>query len=244
MLATGNNPLDTYRMSIRISADGFSLSIYNTTDGSLLQADHTPVAKDIPLHTLLAEALRRPTLASYHFRQVELVADTPCTCVPLEHFSRENMTALYRLAYPSTHATNNEIHYQILPSLEVVELFCLDSHILDTVHTVYPDANIACHESNLLERIATDKAAVATKHPCLHVVIEDAGMLICSFMAGKLQYATTYRVTSDSDRTYFIVAVWKSLEMDAAKDTLMIHGASPELVKNIARFIKKISLCE
>lgn len=231
-------------MSIRISADGFSLSIYNCADGRRLQSDYTPVAGDSLMHAMLGEALRRPTLAAYRFREMELAADMPCTCVPLEHFSREDMAALYRLAFPAVNASPDEIHYQILPSLEVVEIFPLDPRLAEAVRAVYPDAKVVCHEGCLLERIAADRHGIGARRTSLHAVVDEGSMLVCSFAAKRLRYATTYRVGTDPDRTYFIIAVWKALGMDAAKDTLMLHGASQELAAGLSRFIKKITQCE
>lgn len=236
--------MNTYRLSIRISADGFSLSIYNVLDGSLLQSIQQNAIQDTPLHTLLDETLRRPRLLDYTFQHVELLADTPSTCVPLEYLRREEVAALYRLNFPSTTATNAEIRYQILPSLEVVEIFCLDAAIYSTVQSLYPNVQLASYEGRLLEDTALTNRWAAADKANFHTHISDHSMLICSFLAGKLSYATTYRVNNNQDRLYYIMGAWKALGLDGNSDILHIHNSSSALVAELRRFIQQVETCE
>jgi len=243
MLATGNNPLHTYRLSIRVSADGFSFYIYNVLDGKLLQTQHTDSAGATPLQARLEEELRKMRLLGYDFKQVDILADTPCTCVPLEHFKREEMTAVYRLTFPAAKASNTEIHYQILPSLEVVEIFSMPETLKNTVLASFPSAQLSCHEGVLLEEIAASIQEKGGDRQTFHAVIDRHSTLVCSFKAGKLMFAATYSVHEESDQAYIIMAVCKSLGMDAMHDTLRIQGAAQSLQKQLGRFIKKIEIC-
>lgn len=244
MLATGNNPLNTYRLSIRISADGFSLSIYNVLDGALLQSKQQNAVAGTPIHVILEEELRCPRLMGYNFQQVELLADTPSTCVPLECFRREEVTALYRLAFPSLSVSNEEIRYQILPSLEVVELYSLDAHIHATVQGLYPDAQFSSYEGKKLEEVFVQSRHSNPGKVTFHAMVLEEGLLICSFLSGKLHFANTYRVDNDADRTYFIMSVWKSLGLEAESDTLHLHNFSSSMVQTMQRFIRRIEICE
>lgn len=231
-------------MSIRISADGFSLSIYNVLDGTLLQSEKQHAVEGTPIHVILDEELRRPRLMGYNFQQVELLADSPSTCVPLECFRREEVNALYRLAFPSTTAANGEIYYQILPSLEVVELYALDAQILSTVQNLYPEAQFSSFEGKLLEEVFLQTRLSTSGKVSFHALIFDESTLICSFISGKLHFASTYRVNNDADRTYFIMAAWKALELDTETDTLHLHNSSPSLTRGMQRFIRQIETCE
>jgi len=135
MLATGSNTLTGYRLSIRSGADGFSFSVSSTLDGSTVQADRFPVQEGMASDDVLRKALQKPYLMDYHFQGVELVADTPATIVPLEHFSKGDMLAFYRLCFPGQPVSVSDMQYQILSPVEAVMVFCLDQDILRTVLT-------------------------------------------------------------------------------------------------------------
>ena len=93
MLATGSNTLTGYRLSIRSGADGFSFSVGNILDGSIVQTDFFPVSKPSVTADVLRQALRKPYLMDYQFQSVELIADSQATIVPLEQFNKGDMLA-------------------------------------------------------------------------------------------------------------------------------------------------------
>ena len=153
MLATGSNTLTGYRLSIRSGADGFSFSVCSTLDGSTVQTDRFPVAKQAEAADVLRKALQKPYLMDYRFQAVELVHDTP-TIVPLEHFSKGDMLAFYRLCFPGGQVSVSDMQYQILSSLEVVMIFRLDQDVLRIVQECYPDVKVCCSEAEQLEHFA------------------------------------------------------------------------------------------
>lgn len=242
MLATGNNPLDSYRLSIRISTDGFSLYIHSTADGKLLKSEHIPFGKDGTTGIMLEGSLRKMEMLGYNFSQVTLAADTPSTYVPLEYFRKEEMAHIYNLTFPNMKTAGKDVQYRIMPSLEVVELFSIDTRISDIVQGHYPNVQTTSFRGEMLEQAASLSKRLST--PCMHAVLAEGKMLLCSFTRGKLQFAATYDTTSDADCTYFIMAVWKSLNLDLSRDRLYLKGASEELRTNLNRFIKNVSICE
>ena len=89
MQVTGSNLLNTYRLSIRLFSDGFSLSILYTSDNSLVQKEDVTADGSTPLYQLLEKTLQRPRFMEYSFQSVELLVLSPSTCVPLDYFRRE-----------------------------------------------------------------------------------------------------------------------------------------------------------
>ena len=244
MQVTGNNLLNTYRLSIRLFSDGFSLSILHTADNSPVQKEDVTADGSTPLYQLLEQAIKRPHLTEYKFQSVELLVLSPSTCVPLEFFRREEVLPLYNLTFPSLKVSKNEVHYQILPSLEVVELFSLNQQIRETVQSVYPDVEIVSLEGRAIETIAN--ADRKRQDPGLHfyAMIAPKNMLVCCFREQRLHFATTYNVDNDSDRLYYIMGVWKNLQMDENSQPLHLNNASPELLNQLQRFIPQTTVCE
>lgn len=244
MLATGSNTLTGYRLSIRSGADGFSFSVGNILDGSIVQTDFFPVSKPSVTADVLRQALRKPYLMDYQFQSVELIADSQATIVPLEQFNKGDMLAFYRLCFPGLQANVADMQYQILPSLEVVMVFCLDQAVLHIVQECYPDVRVCCVEAQLLEHFA----AAQEKRPTpadmeqrdAYVRFDAQHLFVCVFHRNKLQYAGTQAADNDNNRIFLLLGIWKALDMHAQRDVCHLEGASEDLQKTLSEYLLNI----
>lgn len=198
----------------------------------------------MPLYQLLEKTLRRPHLMEYTFQSVELLVLSPSTCVPLEYFRREEVFPLYNLTFPSLKVSKGEVHYQILPSLEVVELFSLNQQIRQTVQDVYPNVEIVSLEGRAIETIANADRKLQDDSIHFYAMIAPKNMLICCFKEQRLYFATTYTADNDADRLYYIMGAWKNLQMDESAQPLYLNNASTELQNQAKRFIPNTIVCE
>lgn len=244
MQVTGSNLHNTYRLSIRLFSDGFSLSILYTSDNSLVQKEDVTADGSTPLYQLLEKTLQRPCFMEYSFQSVELLVLSPSTCVPLDYFRREEVFPLYNLTFPSLKVSKAEVHYQILPSLEVVELFSLNQQILQTVQAIYPDVEVVSLEGRAIETIANADRKLQDADIHFYAMIAPKNMLICCFKEQRLHFATTYTVDNDADRLYYIMGAWKSLQMDEETLPLHLNNASTELQNQAKNFIPNTIVCE
>ena len=244
MLATGRNTLTGYKLSIRSEADGFSFSVGSTLDGSVVQTDFFPASKPSMAAEVLRGALKKPYLMDYQFQSTELIADTPATTIPLEHFSKGDMLAFYRLCFPGQQANVADMQYQILSSLEVVMVFRLDQSILRIVQECYPDVRVCCADGQLLEHFA----ALQEKRPAstdieqreAYVRVDAERLFICVFHRSKLLYASAQAADNDSDRTFLLLGIWKALDLHAQRDVCHLQGASEELQKTLSEYLLNI----
>ena len=244
MLATGSNVLSSYRLSIRFGADGFSFSVGSTLDGSIVQTDHFPVSELTTATDVLRQALQKPYLMDYQFQSVELIADSPATLVPLEHFNKGDMLAFYRLCFPSTvngQCSVADMQYQIVSSFEAVMIFSLDQNIQRIVQECYPDVKVCCSDALLLERFATihgkRPAPVDIEQRDAYVSIDTEKLYVAVFHRAKLVYAGSQAADNDSDRTFLLLGIWKALDMQAQRDVCHLEGASEELRETLSEYL-------
>ena len=244
MLATGNNSLTGYKLSIRSGADGFSFSVVGTLDGSVVQTDRFPMSSASDAADVLRQALQKPYLMDYHFQGVELIADTQTTIVPLEHFNKSDMLAFYRLCFPRQQASVADMQYQILSSHETVMIFRLDQDILHVVQECYPDVRVCCADAQHLEHFASlqEKRLVPAdaEQRDAYVSFGDRSFFVAVFHRSKLQYAGSQEADNDSDRTFLLLGIWKALDLNAQRDACHLEGASEELQKIIGEYILNI----
>ena len=261
MPATGSNSFTNYRLSIRLGADGFSFSVGNTPDGSVVQEDRFPVTEPAAMADVLRQALRKPYLMDYRFQSVELVTEGPSTIVPLEHFNKSDMLAFYRLCFPSATSQGSmanlqssmfnvqssmaDMQYQILSPVEAVMLFRLDQSLLRIVQECYPDVKVCCADAQELERIA----AMQEKRPApedaqqqdVHLHVAEHSIFVAVFARSKLLYAASQPAANDADRTFLLLGIWKALDLNPQRDVLHLEGASRELQKTLAEYILNLS---
>ena len=244
MLATGNKSLTGYRLSIRLSADGFSFSVLNTLDGSVVQIDRFPVSEQAVPVDVLRQALQKPYLMDYRFQGVELVADTQTTIVPLEHFNKGDLLAFYRLSFPSQQASVADMQYQILSSLEAVMIFRLDQDILRAVQECYPDVRVCCTDAQQLEHFADLRgkrsAPEEVEQRDAYVSFDDKRLFVAVFHRNKLQYTCSQTADNDNDRTFLLLGIWKALDLHAQKDACHLEGASKALRTTLSEYLLNV----
>lgn len=213
--------------------------------GNVVQTDRFPLPADqVAAADVLSRALQRPYLMDYHFQGVELVVEGHATIVPLEHFNKGDMLAVYRLCFPGEQASVADMRYQILTSVEAVMVFRLKEDILRIASGCYPDVRVCSADALLLERFAARQSmrpeAEEAEQRDAYVSIEGGRFFAAVFRRGKLLYAASQDADNDSDRTFLLLGIWKALELHPQKDALHLEGATKELKKTLAEYILNI----
>ena len=120
---------EQYTLSIRLSADGFSFSIYNPlTDNDFCFVPY-PVNTGYSMTANLKEMLTETETLRYPYKRVNILYDSPrFTPVPLELFEDEQMDTVFYHNFPKG---NNEIVLcNVLGRSNVVILFAIDKHTI------------------------------------------------------------------------------------------------------------------
>jgi len=227
-----------------------------------VQTERFPVSDTALAADVLRQALQKPYLMDYRFQSVELLADTPATIVPLEHFNKSDMLAFYRLCFPAkseeSRARSNtqlstlnsqpssaDMQYQILSSVEAAMIFRLDQDVLRIVQECYPDVKVCCSEAEQLEHFAAMQerrpAPADSQQRDAYVRFGEKQFYVAVFSRSTLQYAASQAADNDNDRTFLLLGIWKALDMNATRDTCHLEGASKELQKTLAEYILNLS---
>lgn len=234
MQVTGNNPLASKRLSIRVSTDGFS---FYTPQG---QRDFA-VKDGESVTEMLKEALRKHSLLTSDYDEVCLLSDYPATRVPLDEFRSEEAQSLYKLTFGEDSAKGLTILYEVLPALEVVEIYAVDADVTTVVREQFPEASIHGFYGQTLLNALTEDRKQGDEGRRLHVSLCGHDLFICSFIDGRLQFANTYPVRAVSERQYFILYVWSQLELNQLTDNCLLYGEDAELQTMLGKYIRHIT---
>ncbi len=243
MRVTGNKPLVTYKLSIHIFADGQFVYIHDGGSNKVLWKEKVPVSTDEESALALHQTLQQPRLQNMNFISVDIISHFPTTCIPLEFFRKDDMLKLYRTTFAGTRVSSTDLHYQILTDLEAVCIFTLAPKILQTVQRIHPHVQVQCAEGHLLEEMAFIDRKNTDSEIHFYAVCQEE-MVLCAFRQKKLYFTCTYQADNDADRIYYLLAVWKNLDLDVHKNICRLHGASSELTLRVGQYIKHTEICE
>ncbi len=240
MPVTGNKSLLNYSLSIRHCTDGFSFLVYSLGSSQLLLQENLRCAEGETMYEALERGLQLPRVCGRQYERVTLFSLSPSTRVPLDEFRREDMLAVYRLTFSGVSARPEDMCYQVLPGLDVVEIFTMPLPIVEALHRHYPSAQVQGLYGALLSRVA-DMQQGSTRPVSVHVVVLDGGgLLIAMLRHGRLHFANVFRAVANADKLYFILYVWKTLGMDAWHDSCTLYNADEDLCEEVKHYLAQV----
>ena len=231
---------EQYTLSIRLSADGFSFSIYNPlTDNDFCFVPY-PVNTGYSMTANLKEMLTETETLRYPYKRVNILYDSPrFTPVPLELFEDEQMDTVFYHNFPKG---NNEIVLcNVLGRSNVVILFAIDkhTHLLLTEH--FPTARYFSTGSPLTEYFAR-KSRLGNSRK-LYTHIREQQMEVFCFDKGNLLLINSFPCKQTTDRVYYLLYIWQQLNYNQEKDELHLTGKledKEELLKELRNYLRQV----
>ncbi len=216
---------DQYTLSIRLSADGFSFSIYNPLGGSDFYFQPYPIHTQHSLAANVKSFLAETEELSLPYRQINLlIHSSRYTPVPLELYEDEQMDTLF---YQNLPKQNNEVILcNILGRSNSVVLFSLDKLTHVFLSEKFPEARFFAAVSPQIEYLTArskqgnNRKLFANLHP--------TSIDLLAFDKGKLLLLNTYSIREATDQCYYILNVWKELGYDQERDELHLTGNLPK----------------
>ncbi len=236
MQVTGNNLFINKSLSIRISTDGFS---FFTPQG---RKDFS-VGKDSSLSEELDKAIHKLQLLKTDYDEVLLLADYPATRVPLDEFRSEEAQALYLLTFGDDSLQGLSVRYEVLPTLDAVELFPMDVKTEALAKKYFPLVTVhsLCGQT-LLKGFVEDRRKEGSQKR-LFVSVMGTDLFVFNFVDGHIYFANSYPAAKVSLKIYYTLYVWNQLEMDQENDLCFFYGKDDDFLVSLKKYIRNIK-CE
>ena len=236
MLVTGNKKLTEQELSIRIFSDGFSFSTPHS------QKDVTPQVGET-LKEALETAFKTNALLRPDYDEVSIYADYPSTRIPLDEFRSEEAQALYRLTFGQDSLTGMNMHYEMLPALEIIEVFVIEKEIEELILSHYPHATIHSFFGQLLNRMLAKDKRRRGEERRLYAHNNGRQLFLFTYDKGKLLFANSFEASELSNQVYFLLYVWKQLGLNQHTDHCILLGKDKMLESALQKYLVHIS-CE
>ena len=229
-----------YTLSIRLSTDGFSFSIYNPIHDNSQSLFEKEVDTSLSLTANLKNVFHESDFLSYSYKRVNIMmANKRFTMIPLELFEEEQAELLF---YHNHQKRENEtVIYNILKKNNVVVIFGIDKSTYAFLNEQYPEARFYSQSTPLIEYFSI-KSRLGNSKKMYASVRKDAIDIYC-FERGQLLLANSFECMQTEDRIYYLLYVWKLLEFNQERDELHLTGTLSDketLMNELKKFIMQV----
>ncbi len=236
------NKSEQYILSIRLSTDGFSFSIYHPQQSEEVYFSSSPVNTQRSMAANVKAYLTETEELKHRFKQVNILIHTSrYTTLPLELYEDEQTDLLF---YQNLPPQNNEVVLcNILGKSNLVILFGLDklTHLFLTEH--FPNACLFASVSPITEYLAHKvKPSDCRK---LFAIFHPESVEVIAFEKEKLQLLNTYPISGLNDSCYYLLNIWQQAGYNQEDDQLYICGNNrvpqwEELPLRLKKYIRKL----
>jgi len=231
---------EQYILSIRLSTDGFSFSIYNPIRDCLVHSYQKNIDTGLSITANMKQAIKDLDFLSFTYKEVNVsLAGKRFTLIPSELFKEDQITTYFY--YNFSTKENELVLYDTLPRNRVMILYGMEKSLYHLLLEQYP--RMHCHSSitllaedlNIKSRSGSDKKMYAFLHHGL--------MVIYAYERGHLMLLNAYDCKNSADRVYYLLYAWKQLNMDQLVDELYIMGEEEDrnpFLDEMQRFIQHV----
>lgn len=231
---------EQYTLSIRLSADGFSFSVFNPLADGNLSFFERKVDDSLSLTANLKQTFREIEWLNHPYRRVNvLMADKRFTFIPLEFFEDEQAEVIFYHNHPQRE--NELVQYNILPKNNIVVLFGMDKSTCSFLREQYPDIKFYSQASPFIEFFAS-KSRLGNSRKMYAHLRKDA-VDIYTYERGRLLLANSFACKETNDRLYYLLYIWKQLGMEQERDELHLTGElsdKEQLLPELRKFIRQV----
>lgn len=227
---------DQYILSIRLMADGFSFSIFDTTTKKYyLQEEKTDGS--LSLTANIKRLFQELDFLNYSYLQKRVIfTGRRYILLPLELFEDEQRKTIF---YHSHIKKENEtIRYDIVKENNLVVLYGIDTSAYKHLKQWNKNIIISSQISIFIEQLIDINRTEDKKQ--MYIDLHKNRIDILSFDQGALLNINSFTIQSSADILYYSLYVWKQLDFDQQtdeyfflSDSTVIQQAIPELKKYI-----------
>ena len=229
-----------YTLSIRLSTDGFSFSIYNPIHDDSFSVIEKEIDTSLSLTANLKAVFHELDFLGHSYKRVNIMlASKRFTIVPLDLFEEEQADLLF---YHNHQKRENEtVIYNILKKNNVVIVFGIDRSAYSFLTEQYPEARFYSQSTPLIEYFSVKSRLGNSKK--MYVSVREEGIDIYCFERGHLLLANSFECFHTEDRICYLLYAWKQLEFNQERDELHLTGTLPDkeiLMNELRKFILQV----
>ena len=225
------------QLTIRVGNNTLSFTITDQANAEQPVLHEPSVVKSgVSMAANLREAFKTYSRA-LDLPTARVLINTPVLMVPIEQFQEADATTLYLHSFPRS--DKEIVRYNVLPSLNAVCIFCINKDLLMVLNDHFDDVQLM----HLMTPVWTylHQRSFTGHRSKIYGYFHDKQLDICSFQQNRFKFCNTFETSRAYDSLYFLLYVWKQLNLKPEYDEIHILGDIPEqdwLLQEMRKYVK------
>ena len=233
---------EQYTLSIRLSADGFSFSVYHPQNKDDFYHGFYKVNTAYSMTANLKKMFASIKELSYSYQQTNILIDTErFTAIPFDLFEDEQTEELFHQNFLKDE--NETILCNILGKSNVALLFGMERHAHQALIEHFGQIRIFACISPLTELFTPMSQEGNCRKLFVHFLPEK--MEVFAFDHGKLLLINSFTCSTIADQVYYLLFIWQQLGFNQEKDQLCLCGEmdiEKKILAELSKFLRQISI--
>jgi hypothetical protein len=235
----GTNSHVRQQLTIRVGRGTLSFSRPDGQSEDSIAFEPFVMKSGVSVAANLREAFKRADLLQPPLpTRVRVLVDSDVLMVPVELFDEASIEEMYRHAYPYT--AQDVVLYNVLPDLHAVVVFAVGRDLRTVVEDHFHDVRFIAAVSPVWRHLY--QRSFTGKNQKLYGYFHEKQLEVFCFQQNRFKFCNSFDAAHSRDALYFLLYVWKQLQLQAQTDELHIVGDIPDedwLMQELHRFLQK-----
>ena len=223
-------------MTIRVGRHTLSFAIPDEQGNVVFEP--FVVKSGVSIAANLREAFKTSELLMSAPPRVRVSIDSNVILVPIEKFEEDSMELMHAHAFPRNE--QEAIYYNVLPDLNAVAVFSMNKDLRLVVDDHFKDVRLL-HAVSPVWRYLHQRSFTGPRNK-LYGYFHEKRLEVFSFQQNRFKFCNSFEASGAHDSLYFLLYVWKQLQLQPEYDELHIVGDIPQrewLVGELRKFLQK-----
>lgn len=224
------------RLTIRIGRSSMSFSCVADNEKDVIYEPYV-IKSGVSMAANLREAFKTADLLLNPPARVRVVLDSDVLMVPVELFDEKDIDKMYAHTFPGKE--QDAVCYNVLPDLNTVAVFAINKDLKLVIDDHFKDVKIIIALAPVWRHLH-QRSFTGNKRK-LYGYFHEKHLDIFSFQQNRFKFCNTFEVSRAHDSLYFLLYVWKQLQLQPEYDELHIVGEIPEkewLLTELKKFLQ------
>ncbi len=227
------------RLSLRIGRGSMAFATFKDDRQTSVVYEPYVVKSGVSIAANLREAFKTSDLLLDAPSRVRVMLDTDVLMVPVELFSEQTKDDMVHHAFPGTE--QDAVYYNVVPDLNCVALFAMNRDLRLVIDDHFTDVQVMAAASPVWRHLHQRSYTGGGRK--LYGYYHERRLDVFCFQQNRFKFFNTFQAGRSHDALYFLLYVWKQLQLNSRLDEIHLAGDIPEqdwLIGQLHRFVQQV----
>ena len=171
--------------------------------------------------------------------RTRVALDTNVMMVPIEQFDENDMTDMY--SYTFCAGGQDALCYDVLPDLNAVAVFAVNRDLRLVLNDHFTDVKLMPVMGPVWRHL--HQRSFTGRRQKLYAYFHEKRMEVFAYRQNRFKFCNTFEAARTSDAVYFLLHVWKQLQLQPEQDELHLVGEMPDeqaMLDTLRRYLQNV----